>query len=910
MENQAEKSVKWEALLCSFLHDPPDKSLSVRDHEVRAARYLSVILGCDEATARERHRSTSVEDQHASAVERLPFPKGDREQTRIGADDQGRILIKHPMSGDEYFLSSCAVNEENVIAEIKRVMTNNGNSDAHHKFLAIWRLLPEAIACLNPAFLRLPADTRIPDHTIWNHLDITAGLHLPLQGSNGAAFLAFQIGPVQSFIAAARSVRDLWTGSAILSWLTFKAMLPIIENLGPTAIIFPALRGLPLMDVWLHNQRNLEDIPEPNASARLTPCVPNKFLAVVPHGDGKGESLNLAEYCKNAAREAWNMCCNAVRNELNKIFSTLSGGKDWGGRWEEQVSFFWDIHTAVLPWRECGENLKVLAELRGAGTFEEAFPEAAKVRGLADAIPDTDKPGYDQKQAGRWQALVDFSARLMDSQRSIRHVPPSTRIGSPTECFPPKCTMLGTYEQMGPDKLRDSAKFWEEASRKVSLNGVRLRQGERLCAIGLVKRFAAPAFLGHELNLEDGYIRCPDTPTIAAAKWLNKANLDPLTIRKEYHDWNGQWLHWPRPDFDKDDGSCPEEVWKLIAEKKRPVEHGGLGAPPSYYAILVMDGDEMGKWLSGLKSPAVGAVLHPKMRNYFEGLADKEKVMAGLGARRPVGPALHAAISEALTNFAVHAVPEIVRKHNGTLVYAGGDDVLALLPARDALPCALELRQAFRGEIDGNNGAPSGYWRYGKNSDHPNRERDYLVMGPKATISAGIAVAHWKENLRDALDAARQAEKMAKSKGRDALVLTICRRSGEHSSALCVWDMVRQIEEWITAFEQGASDRWVYHLQAELPSLSGNEIPMDAVVAEIKRQVNRAEAKTRELFRETQTKKAGDIIAEAFTNYVAARNKREKDGKSFPNDGMTSGVLEDFLTLIQSASFIARGRDL
>lgn len=34
-----------------------------------------------------------------------------------------------------------------------------------------------------------------------------------------SSLLKFQIGPVQDFIAAARSTRDLWSGSYLLSWL-------------------------------------------------------------------------------------------------------------------------------------------------------------------------------------------------------------------------------------------------------------------------------------------------------------------------------------------------------------------------------------------------------------------------------------------------------------------------------------------------------------------------------------------------------------------------------------------------------------------------------------------------------------------------------------------------------------------
>ena len=52
-----------------------------------------------------------------------------------------------------------------------------------------------------------------------------AGLS-PSKDTQRDAFLAFSLGPVQTFIAAARTVRDLWTGSYVLAWLTWQAICP------------------------------------------------------------------------------------------------------------------------------------------------------------------------------------------------------------------------------------------------------------------------------------------------------------------------------------------------------------------------------------------------------------------------------------------------------------------------------------------------------------------------------------------------------------------------------------------------------------------------------------------------------------------------------------------------------------
>ncbi|HEY5895323.1 MAG TPA: type III-B CRISPR-associated protein Cas10/Cmr2 [Chthoniobacterales bacterium] len=67
----------------------------------------------------------------------------------------------------------------------------------------------------------MPADTRIPDHSVWTHTQLVSALDGCADGVGTEAvlkpaFLKFQLGPVQEFIAEARSIRDLWSGSYLL----------------------------------------------------------------------------------------------------------------------------------------------------------------------------------------------------------------------------------------------------------------------------------------------------------------------------------------------------------------------------------------------------------------------------------------------------------------------------------------------------------------------------------------------------------------------------------------------------------------------------------------------------------------------------------------------------------------------
>jgi CRISPR-associated protein Cmr2 len=277
-------------------------------------------------------------------------------------------------------------------------------------------------------------------------------------------------------------------------------------------------------------------------------------------------------------------------------------------------------------------------------------------------------------------------------------------------------------------------------------------------------------------------------------------------------------------------------VWNAIEHKWRE-----QGKPPVYYALLMLDGDRMGDALRSRPG------RHHRER-----------------------------ISQAVSQFAIGRCLQVVEEHHhGTLIYSGGDDVLALLPTATALGCARDLAEAFEET-----------WR------------QHCPQNIKPiTVSAGLAVVHYKEDLRFALDVARRAEKNAKNSGRDTLYLTVCCRSGEHTSAICPWNFVDTVAGWVKAFlpdddKPGASDRWAYHLAGELPTLRGLDVL--AMKAEIRRQVNRSETATKDKLGGT------DLLAEQFDRFHSLVLGRKMDDAQ---------ALAGFVTLCQSASFLARGRD-
>src|SRR4051812_34763746 len=119
-----------------------------------------------------------------------------------------------------------------------------------------------------------------------------------------ACLLSFSLGPVQPFIAAARSVRDLWTGSYLLSWLTYEAMRPILERCDRDVFATPSPEGISSFE--------RRDAGDPG---RLPPaCLPNRFLAVVP-ATRDGETL--AGECERRCHAAWKRVADAVHRGID-----------------------------------------------------------------------------------------------------------------------------------------------------------------------------------------------------------------------------------------------------------------------------------------------------------------------------------------------------------------------------------------------------------------------------------------------------------------------------------------------------------------------------------------------------------------------------------------------------------------
>ena len=243
-----------------------------------------------------------------------------------------------------------------------------------------------------------------------------------------------------------------------------------------------------------------------------------------------------------------------------------------------------------------------------------------------------------------------------------------------------------------------------------------------------------------------------------------------------------------------------------------------------YIAVIAMDGDHMGEKLSGFRS------------------ADE-----------------HRAFSRKLADFARQVK---IDAEDGLLIYAGGDDVLAVVKATRAIEIAQNLAKRFQD----------------------------TVREDGVTASAGIAIGSSKAPLQDLIHEAHAAEGRAKhGYGRDALAVSVLKRSGEILKWGCAWDS-RAFDIYRRLTEQsGNLSRFAYKLAGFLDPYALKKGDLDETGT--MRQVVLEET----LHTLKQTEGAGDVLTrECLEAYLDEPSVREHP--------------EDYLGLFMCEAFINRPR--
>lgn len=768
----------WKKKLAARLHDPAEKAfVLMRDieggkrigHEEGSVKALREALGIDKGLFDKRA------DHFAAAADRPNWPYEPDKPRPSWANVRftERPILIHPLSGEELDLKKL---NEVLAAQIRTasldhyldlVENRDGSIDYRLTLLAFWRFGPEPALVapeIGELWRLLPADTRVPDHSIWAHLDIVSALAGAMADGGEPALLAMSFGPVQSFIAQARSTSDIWAGSHLLASLVWEGLKVVCKELGPDAVLFPALRGVAAVDRWLLQEgtntgreqawrerfKNIDAAwleQKTDANPLFSATLPNKFVALVPAARAK----DLAGRIEKAVRD---MTWQHAETAAKRVFKDAErAGEHWKSQLEAQLAGFPEVHWAVAEWPvvedEHGMPIpEVLIDALQAfdspesrdapGFFGSPFwkmvaeanvvERSGRHRTFKRLVVDGHE--FFRPNAGvLYPAVHDLAERALAAGKAVRPFGPLPQEGY-------RCTLCGEREWLAvePAHLRLS----REARRPVSAWGALvgrygIKDGEHLCGVCNLKRLWPTLFVD---QVEDLLGDKPDrfvvsTHTMALATSFGQmlshmtsemqamlAGLQPLvkddapvalpaSLARELHSIDGTTASVIRrlPSAldrlrDSDKREDEESLRSLEQRVKDLLGH----KPETYYALIQMDGDRMGAWLAGNEKECqlkFPSTWHPSVRSALDLFRENEGVKAYLDSYRPASPARHAAISQALNDFSTHVVRHIVEHIcKGKLIYSGGDDVLAMVSVDDLLPAMLLLRAAYSGTGD------------------------------------------------------------------------------------------------------------------------------------------------------------------------------------------------------------------
>lgn len=264
--------------------------------------------------------------------------------------------------------------------------------------------------------------------------------------------------------------------------------------------------------------------------------------------------------------------------------------------------------------------------------------------------------------------------------------------------------------------------------------------------------------------------------------------------------------HESREVFEKGD----EQESRLKSLREDLYKRAGRPDAP-YYALIKADGDSMGKTLSGL------------------------------------GIEEHVAFSRSMTDFSIR-VHSRLRELDCMPVFAGGDDVLAVLPLHRLREAAWMVRKEFRSVGGGSE---------------------------RITLSAGIAIAHALEPLDEVRDRAERALRAAKDEpGKDSIAIEVCPRSGAAVQATGNWVPIGEALEEITCAlrEDRLSFGFAHELRALLDRTLGYS-ELEDILPQMAIALARKKGKEESAAESLVEKAGGREDLDALTNRILVARK-------------------------------------
>ncbi|MBI1747849.1 MAG: type III-B CRISPR-associated protein Cas10/Cmr2 [Acidobacteria bacterium] len=513
-----------------------------------------------------------------------------------------------------------------------------------------------------------------------------------------AHLLAIAIGPVQAFIAAARRTRDLWFGSLLLSEIS-KAAARAVSTAGGQ-LIFPAPHALD--DLKKESQFNVANVIMAELSEGLTPNA-----------------------VKESAEDAAKACWQSYAEEARSVAGELIDPNIWNGQIDDVIEFYaaWTPLKSSDQYRHARQRLmRLLAGRKALRNFRPAHGHAGVPKSSLDGARETvlvcESNQHDTRN--RRRSILRKNENDGLAQR--------LRLSAGEELDIIGITKRAATKEAFASVVRVAADPW--------IRGIKARSGEAENTL----RQIADQCKGAAFATGTGRHYSGIFPFDGSVLYPSRLQSMLRVPRGTEHD-TGAFDDL----FSESDRETLKSIQALLGKLQKRTDGGmGYGEPDPYFAILVADGDRIGKTISNIGS----AVEHRKF-------------------------------SQNLAAFAGQARHIVEESHHGCLVYSGGDDVLAFVPVDQSLDCARRLHDQFHALLSA--------WR----DD----------AGNSPTLSVGLVIGHCMEPLEDLLEYGRTAEKAAKEPDRNGIAVHLHTRGGASIQIRTQWStdsdaLDKRLKKW------------------------------------------------------------------------------------------------------------------
>ncbi|MBF2036024.1 MAG: type III-B CRISPR-associated protein Cas10/Cmr2, partial [Leptolyngbyaceae cyanobacterium T60_A2020_046] len=390
----------WQAKIWGLLHDPALKAL--HDNSGRSGnglwRDLAVMRdwvehGWDpEAKSGKAWQHIHLADYIASASDRGAIGSL---SVSVNYDNEQGLELRHLLSGklrklklkDKHHqdLTKAPNRKEFLVAKEQGLLPADiqKETNARKVFWWLWRCLPIATCQAlggDESLLLMPAETRLPDSSIWDHASITAALAGSLAGFNLTSddlerwskgsqkelpyLVSFTFTPIQELIKASRKMRDFWAGSWILHYLSARVCWALAWQYGPDSVLYPSLFQQPLIDHWLLNgmpgsqfsgwKTDFEKwVEAPKQSKLTTAGFPNVMVLLLPESKVQA----AMQYAKSVLKQEWLHLGSLVFKSLQEKKKWMPGLTEDHKTWEGWLNSQWQTYWSAVP---IGHNVDAL----------------------------------------------------------------------------------------------------------------------------------------------------------------------------------------------------------------------------------------------------------------------------------------------------------------------------------------------------------------------------------------------------------------------------------------------------------------------------------------------------------------------------------------------------------------------